>query len=451
VLGPTDFQKRLLLGFGVTLLSGALISLVALVTIRTLGRSIGRVADLASADLLEVERLRVWEEREIGASRGFLLTGDRTFEDRAKAAHAASDAIVGSLGHRIDSEPGRTLLRELVRARESHERLLWHLMSLRTQHRNLKQINELFEELLQPHRLRLDQAIEKLRLHKESLFQQGRSEVHSAVHIGIRLTLLIALVAIGGAGMRAVGLSSVLGRIYREAQDAIRLREDLVSIVSHDLKNPLTAIRLNASLLRRDQPPELNERSIQGIETACCNMQALISDLLDVARMEAGGLPLQGDIHEISKIAVTAIDAVRPIAQAKGVRIELRSGEQLSSWVDPHRLQQILANLIGNAIKFSPPGSTISLKIARAGAEVRVEVADQGRGIPDQQLPFLFERFRQASTGDAARGTGLGLYIARNLVEAHGGRIGVRSVVGQGSTFWFSLPLKGKREGGRAA
>jgi signal transduction histidine kinase len=197
-------------------------------------------------------------------------------------------------------------------------------------------------------------------------------------------------------------------------------------------------------------------RSVQGIETACKNMQALIRDLLDVARIEGGGLPLQGQIREVPEVSAEVLEAMRPLAQAQGVELDLRAeydsaSKGLAAWLDPHRFQQILSNLLGNAIKFSPVGTRVLVRVRRSARDVLVEVKDEGPGIATHQTALLFERFRQAGPGDASRGTGLGLYIARNLVEAHGGRIGVSSVLGRGSTFWFTLPLRKSRESDRAA
>jgi signal transduction histidine kinase len=449
VLGPTDFQKKLLLGYGFALFAAFLIAVVSLLSLRSLERGITRVTDDIAPDLLEVNRLRTALDQEVTTSRGFLLSGDPTFLARMRAERANSITIARSLESDIDEPVGQKLVADIVAAQHSHDRVLDQLLGMKANGESSKNIQRRFEADLQPRKLLLDRSVEKLRLHEQAMFDAARADVSDTVRTGIRLTLLIALVGIVVAAVRSFGLSRSLAKLYQEAQDSIRLREDLVSIVSHDLKNPLTAIQLNTSLLKRSSEP-LVGRSVQGIETACSTMQSLISDLLDVARIEAGVLPLQGEIREIPELSAEVIEGFRPIAQSRAVELELlseygRGVRSLASWVDPNRYQQILGNLVSNAIKFSPPNSRVRVEVSAVEKEVLVQVSDEGPGIPDQVLPVIFERFRQASGRDAQRGTGLGLYIARNLVAAHGGLIGVKSVLGRGSTFWFTLPMRKAR------
>jgi signal transduction histidine kinase len=170
-------------------------------------------------------------------------------------------------------------------------------------------------------------------------------------------------------------------------------------------------------------------------------MSRLIQDLLDVKRMEQGRLAVDPRAQTIGAIVQDAIEMLRPLAEAQGLALEEEIPADLPKVLaDPPRVQQVLSNLVGNAIKFTPRGGRIMLRVRPDAAEVSVAVIDTGPGISADQLPHIFGRFWQASRSDK-RGIGLGLAIARGIVEAHRGRIWVESRVGEGSAFYFTLPV----------
>ncbi|HEX6260456.1 MAG TPA: PAS domain S-box protein [Woeseiaceae bacterium] len=231
--------------------------------------------------------------------------------------------------------------------------------------------------------------------------------------------------------------------LYRDALEATRARDELLGIVAHDLRNPLQAILMNAQLLRRagGQPERRSLESSEAIERSAARMARLIDDLLDLTRMEAGRLSVARERVPVDKLVA---DCVAPQqALATSASLELRSSvasDVPDVWGDHDRLLQVLENLVGNAIKFTAPGGRITVGAARDGGDVRFWVADAGAGIPAEHLPHLFDRFWQAHTAER-RGAGLGLPIAKGIVESHGGRLSVESNPGRGSTFSFSIPL----------
>ena len=241
---------------------------------------------------------------------------------------------------------------------------------------------------------------------------------------------------------RRAALAIEHARLYADAQDAIRAREEILGLISHDLRNPLNAIQLTANLLldRAEDRRADNVRALEIIRRAAGQMNAMVQDLLDVSSLDAGRLALDRARHPPAALLAESRQVLEPIAAQKSVALECRAEEGLPPLsVDAPRLLRVIANLVGNAIKFTPEGGTVTLSAAADAGGVRFTVADTGPGIPPEQLPHVFERYWQARPGDR-RGSGLGLDIARGIVEAHGGRITAESEPGGGAVFRFTLP-----------
>jgi signal transduction histidine kinase len=223
------------------------------------------------------------------------------------------------------------------------------------------------------------------------------------------------------------------------------LKDDFLAITSHDLRSPLGAIQNMAELLLEDSglPDETRRRLIANIQELAHRLIELVSRMLDLARLEAGKVELEVIDLYASDVARQVLDVVRFNASAKQITTELvvAPGEQLvqADWM---KLSQILDNLLSNAIKFTGAGGHVRVTIGRESLGTRISVSDSGMGIPAEELPYLFEKFKQVHTQGTAneRGSGLGLAIVRQLVELHGGAIDVTSELHHGSTFTFYLP-----------
>jgi signal transduction histidine kinase len=260
------------------------------------------------------------------------------------------------------------------------------------------------------------------------------------------------------AQMCSVALQNA--RLYKSAQDATRARDDLVAIVSHDLRNPVHTIHMAASFLLETAPPTdrrlTSRRQLEVIQRAATRANRLIQDLLDVARIQAGGLVVDTNPVNAASLVQEAIDSATPLAGAAGLQLR-RAVEETAPDVlcDRDRILQVLANLIGNAIKFTPRGGDIAVGARQHSAavetpesvapfnEARFWIQDTGPGIPAENIPHVFDRYWQARS-TAKLGTGLGLSIAKGIVEAHGGRIWVESELGKGACFAFTLPIAAK-------
>jgi PAS domain S-box-containing protein len=231
-------------------------------------------------------------------------------------------------------------------------------------------------------------------------------------------------------------------RLYRKAMDASKLRDQVLGVVAHDLRNPLSSILLQASALQRRHAPERrNPRGREAIVQAATRMNHLIQDLLDVAVVEAGQLKLQQALVPIEGLLSEAVQMQRPLASAESLEINLQMGGNLPLlWGDRQRLLQVLENLIGNAIKFTDSGGRIEVGATPRADGVLCWVSDSGCGISAEDLPHVFERFWQASAHAGRYGAGLGLPISKGIIDAHGGRIWAQSTVDRGTTFFFQLP-----------
>jgi signal transduction histidine kinase len=245
-------------------------------------------------------------------------------------------------------------------------------------------------------------------------------------------------------------------RLHEQARRAVQSREDLLAVVSHDLRNPLSVILVSATLALHAWPPgDANRRTIEAIRRSALRMDRLIGDLLDASTIEAGRLSLETAVQSVDQIIRDAIEALEAPAAQKRVKLDAMSAVELGVFCDRGRMLQVFSNIVGNAIKFTPEGGSIQVRAEPRNNEVWFFITDTGPGIPEDQLPRLFDRYWQAKR-TARLGTGLGLTIAKGIIEAQDGRIGVESQVGVGSTFFFTLPRattagtesEAKKEGG---
>ncbi|HEV2017601.1 MAG TPA: PAS domain S-box protein [Gemmatimonadaceae bacterium] len=231
-------------------------------------------------------------------------------------------------------------------------------------------------------------------------------------------------------------------RLFHQAEQATRARDDVLAVVAHDLRNPLNTVTMAIALMLETTPIERTQerRQQEIVRRAADRMNRMIQDLLDVKRMESGHLTIDVKPESADVLVNDTIEMLRPLASGSSIVMEANVADNLPAVLaDAARIQQVLSNLVGNAVKFTPRQGRITVSAERLDGEVRFAVIDTGPGIPPEQVPHIFGRFWQARSSDH-RGIGLGLAIAKGLVEAHRGRIWVESQVGLGSTFYFTLP-----------
>jgi signal transduction histidine kinase len=233
-------------------------------------------------------------------------------------------------------------------------------------------------------------------------------------------------------------------------QELDRLKSDFVANVSHELRTPLTAIKGAVDLVLREMAGPLTEKQRHYLKRVGSNTQylgGLINDLLDLSKIESGKSEVKSNRVSLDGLVHEVVETLRPVATEKEIALDATiSAPSILVWADRDKINQVLMNLIGNAIKFTPAQGRVAVSVAKDGKKsVQVSVSDSGPGIPPDEKEMIFDKFYQiAQMGDVKpKGTGLGLAICKALVELHGGRIWVESQANSGSIFYFTLPLAG--------
>ncbi len=229
-------------------------------------------------------------------------------------------------------------------------------------------------------------------------------------------------------------------RALEQARAAVKERDHILAVVSHDLRNPLNTMVMSSSLLLEDISEEKKRGQVAIIRRAVDQMQHLIDDLLQASRIEAGGLRIAPQRWHCAELARAAVQSQAPLAEARSIAISEGEMPAVAIVVDFDRILQVFGNLLSNALEHTPEGGRVRVEATARSDDVVFSVRDSGRGIRQEDLPRIFDRFWQAEKSQRA-GAGLGLSIAKGIVEAHGGKIWVESDPGSGTTFHFSVPM----------
>jgi signal transduction histidine kinase len=396
--------------------------------------------------LLLAERLRGGVEESVAAKRGFLIGDNPRFLERMRQADAKlEDILVRLAGQKHDAQDIRSVV-AIERAHAAYRRVVDAVVGQKLQQRPPLEVATMFERDLVPIRQRLDEVVDRFVADKERQLERANQEVL----LGRSHALTTAVATLGLGVLLSVALAIALGRhfakVYRREQSALAraerataAREEMVAIVAHDLRNPLNTIGLRATSMRRNRDDKIRGHG-EAIARVVGGMERLLRSLLDAASIEEGRFNLRQSFWPADDLLRDLVEIFGPLATSSGLELECRpAAAPFALRADRERLFQVLSNLVGNAMKFARPHSRIEVTVSRELEVVRFCVSDQGPGIRPEDLPHIFERFWKGER-ESRGGTGLGLYIARKVVEAHGGRIWAESTPGQGSTFHFTLP-----------
>lgn len=252
------------------------------------------------------------------------------------------------------------------------------------------------------------------------------------------------------------GTISCIIQDISDRKEIDKLKQDFVSMVSHDLRSPLTSIQMTldwigAEIEENTNCPAALRQSLRRSQRASEQMLMLVDSLLDVEKFESGAMPLDRDDVHLRDVIMSSLDCLEGMARKGQVRLRAYGRDDVKAFVDGYRIQQVVTNLVGNALKFSPVGSEISVHLSCDKTHFQIKVSDQGAGISAEELPFVFDKYRQMAnqqyiTGGRKKGSGLGLAICKTIVEAHGGTIEVQSKQGSGCVFAFRIPKSNQHD-----
>lgn len=237
-------------------------------------------------------------------------------------------------------------------------------------------------------------------------------------------------------------IDSVFHEAAFKLEETTRLRQQFVAMISHDMRTPLAAVKSTLELLGAGTWGPLSERAQAKVERAEENLKHtinLINNLIDLEKMQSGKIEISPEVISLCELLSRCSSLVNQLAESRSIVIESPECD-VPLYADEEKLTQLVINLLGNAVKFSPDNSKITIDVTTERSMVKVAITDQGPGIPEEECRKVFERYHQVAGEKAKDGSGLGLAICKAIVKAHDGEIGVDSVVGKGSTFWFKLP-----------
>ncbi len=439
-----SFRRMLSGGFAALIFITLATGTVSVVALRQASLTHEEITRDFAADLLAVERLRSDGEELATTSRGHALTRDPHLLARLQDSARKFDQRLAELRERpLDRTAAGSIRKIEAVARE------WEAIST--------------SATTEPDQLltsfgRLEQYLTEFVEHEETNFDQTLEQARSSAtqhEIAVALATLLGIVLSGVLATLVVRRLDAHFRREQAASAAARreaaARQEILAVVSHDLRNPLSSITMGAALLAEILPPDPisigkpavrgPQRHVQAVANAAQRMTAMIEGILDTARIEAGTFKL----HCATCDLVPLIDSTIELFQLRsnGRNIKIRSepiAADVSVMVDRERVHQVLSNLIANALKFTPEGGEITVVARVEPALVTIEVRDTGPGIAVEQRTRVFERYWQGEGAKQQGSLGLGLYICKTIVEAHEGRIWVDSAVGQGARFCFTLP-----------
>ncbi len=447
---PGNERNRFRMQAAIGLLSVVALSAFALVAAVVVERDATadsrRIIDEYRREVGAARQLELRAEQLVAAARGYLLTGDDSFRDSLTDARREFDDSVRMVEQELRSPGHEHFLLRIRDATAGYRSALERLSVGRASTLDLPSLSRVFEQLLVPRRRALRQAVREFVEDRERRLADGQQSVHGRVARAERRVIGIGVLSPALALLLAIVVWRRLGQLYtrqeqatRRAETAIARRDELLGVVAHDLRTPLNAIALRASLMCEDTPNAARRESGQAIQRTVQRMDGLIRGLLDSAAIESGQLQLFRESCKVGDLVASVVETFEPLAVQKGIRFAVQCDEaDLVIHADRERMNQVLSNLVSNAVKFARPGDRVELRVQETNRSVQFDVCDTGPGIPDDVRPRLFDRYHRGPRGG---GVGLGLYIARAIVDAHRGSIDFASEEGKGSIFRVRVPL----------
>ena len=443
----TRFWTLAMAGYGFVVLLLATGMILAVWRFDAIARGhVGRIRSEENRITL-AERLRWSGEAIVSTGRGYLISTDPAFLTQLDEAQARFDRGIAALMEGASDAPGITLLGEVetdARRFRSHQDTL--VQAIGTE--DVRALAHRFEAELVPLQRELGHSLDRMIAYKEAAIGTVYDQVaRERTRLRSMLNGLLGVLILGSVVIAAY-VASLLGRSFRKEQEALETarravaaRDEIMGMVAHDLRNPLASICLRAEVMRETNTREAIHEHTGFIVGLAGRMDSLIRSMLDVTTIESGHFTVHPEACEVEGLLKETNEMLAGLAARKQITIERLANPGARVLADRERVLQVLANLAGNAIKFAPEHGRVEVAATRHESDVCFRVSDNGPGIAREHVPHVFERFwKHEATGK--KGTGLGLFIAKGIVEAHGGRIWVESESGHGATFRFTLPCE---------
>ncbi len=449
----SHFEKRLYIGFGVLVVLFAPILVGAFMVISELEVTQGELLTKNAQDVITAERLSSLAHEEMGLAQGFALRGDPATVKQFEAVHVEFRQRASSMLLTLDPGEDPSIIQTAIQLeKEGYERVT-NAIELRRSGASLREINSYVQELSLSTGRRIAQLVEQNVDIQKIQLKEARAtadRVAKKLVLGLISACAFAFLATAAIVLLLWQMIRNKAREDRERDERLKLELDLsnarkeaVEVVAHDLKNPLSALKMSHELLREELGSFAAENSDVGMalqiaQRSMQSMQRLIDDQLDHTKIEAGQLSLDRRIVSVSESIRDIEIRFRPLFTNCGLAFHVKADRNLFAEIDLARIEQVLSNLLGNAMKFTPAGGTVELLAKREGLRISISVKDNGPGISLEAREHIFERYWQVKE-TAKKGTGLGLSIAKGIAEAHGGDLSCSSEPGKGCTFTLSI------------
>lgn len=449
----TRFERRLYVGFAILVLLFTPVLVGSFVVISELETTQGDLLLKNATDVIEAERLNSLVNQEFALVQAFVLRGNERLVAQLERVHHDFQSTTANLLVGIDIGESPALLKEIRELENQNFASVRGAVSLKTKGATIPEMNAYFESA------NLTRSARVLQLVRDNVEVQN-AQMHEARDYVTRTSKRLVIGLIAACAFAFIATAAVIALLYqmirtKAAEDTQRdetmkleselsnARKEAVEVVAHDLKNPLAAMKMSLELLKDElsEPSETNAEILMGFQIAgrsIQSMQRLIDDQLDHTKIESGQLVLERVILNVTDLLRDSEVRFRPLMEAKGLTLRTQVDRAMFAEVDSARMDQVISNLLGNALKFTPAGGTVELLGERRGSSIGITVRDNGPGISKEARAHIFERYWQVKE-TAKKGTGLGLSIAKGIVEAHGGQLKCTSEVGQGSEFSFYI------------
>lgn len=423
------------------------------VVVSELDTTKGALLSKNAQDVIEAERLNSLINQEFALVQAFVLRGSQRAIDQLAIVHRDFHATVGTLLLNLDAGETPDLLQEILTLEDEGFALAQRAVQLKERGASIAQLNAFFESANLTRGSRILVAVrDNVSLQTLQLNQAREEADRLSKHLvwGLFAACAFSLLATAAVIILLYQTIRSKARQDQERDEKLKLQEKIstarkeaVEVVAHDLKNPLSSLKMSVELLRGELSDQIAANpdvamGFQIAERSVGSMQRLIDDQLDHTKIESGQLVIERVLSNLGDLLSETDLRFQPLAAAKRIRLKSQIDRGLIAQFDPVRMEQVLSNLLGNALKFTPEGGAIELIGRRTGDTISIVVRDSGPGIPKDALGHIFERYWQVRE-TAKNGTGLGLSIAKGIVEAHGGKLTCKSEVGRGSEFEIRL------------